>query len=221
MLRSFTAIAILGVGIAALSACVPQERGWAVAYKPGQSPKIAVIMPADAPSITQEFLSSGNGAGHEGIDIAAPVGTPVIAAAGGIVRESFFEPLYGNRVVIDHGPDAGGVNWVSVYKHLNARLAVPGAVVARGQKIATLGATGALAGGLAHLHFELRRGATSNAVAVDPHRYWTGGVGVVSCYRPDAQAEPGTFRITYPVSCGGPAPAPVQPPENPLLAARY
>ena len=207
MQRGFTAIAILCAGLPALFACVPQDHGWAAAYKPNQSPKIAVTVPANARSITQEFLDAGSGAKHEGIDITGPIGTPVIAAADGVVLESFYEPTYGNRIVVDHGTDGAGRHWVTVYKHLKERLATAGTPVARGQKIATLGATGALAGGLPHLHFELRRGATSTAVAIDPHRYWVGGIGQVTCYAPGMQLTPGQFRITYPVACAGTAAA--------------
>ncbi|WP_158285706.1 M23 family metallopeptidase [Pseudohoeflea suaedae] len=190
---------------AACSGCVPSGTGWAAPYLEDQSPKIAVVMPARAPSISQEFRYNENIAGHEGIDILAPVRTPVIAAADGVVRNSLFEPMYGNRLVIDHGSDAAGRRIVTVYKHLKARIANPGSHVQRGETIALSGNTGALAGGIPHLHFEVHRQAHSQSAGmspIDPHLVWANGAGRVSCYTPHAQEQPQSDALTYPLACG-------------------
>lgn len=182
--------------------CVPQDHGWASLYMPAQNPKINVAMPPNAPSISQEFLFTTNGAMHIAIDVIGKVGDPVIAAAGGRVRGSFYEPAYGNRVEIEHGPDASGKRAVTVYKHLKDRLVAEGAVVARGQQIATLGTTGMLGGGIPHLHFELfRKTGERGEVPADPQLFWVGGPGQVTCYDPSVVYDDTIFRTTYPVRC--------------------
>ncbi|MCY0093333.1 M23 family metallopeptidase [Hoeflea ulvae] len=186
------------------SGCVPQTHGWASVYKPSQHPKIRVAMPADAPSISQEFLFTTHEAKHIGIDVIGKVGDPVIAVAGGLVTGSYSEPMYGDRVVIDHGPDANGKRAISIYKHLDDRLVSEGTIVARGQQIGTLGTTGLLGGGIPHLHFELFHGAAGQgAVSADPHLFWADGVGRVTCFDPSGVYDFAVFKMTYPVRCRG------------------
>ncbi|MGJ8569686.1 MAG: M23 family metallopeptidase [Hoeflea sp.] len=184
------------------SGCIPQDFGWSPVYKPAQQPKITVSMPANAPSISQQFLFTTGDAKHLGIDVIGKVGDPVIAVAIGQVTGSFSEPAYGNRVEITHAPDASGKRAVTVYKHLKQRLVKKGDLVDRGQRIGLLGATGVLSGGIPHLHFELYRqfgpvGQTSS----DPHLYWVNGVGQVTCFDPAVDYDESRFRTTYPVFC--------------------
>lgn len=189
-------------GLLSSAGCVPHDHGWAASYKTAQQPKIAVVMPPEAPSIAQEFFESTVTAGHLGIDVIDKVGTPVIAAAAGEVQSSFYEPAYGNRVVIDHGPDASGLSTYTVYKHLQKRLLQPGEHVERGQQIATLGVTGALGGGIPHLHFEVwRQGRPAGGHLVDPQRFWANGPGRVTCFDAAIPVEATGFRMTYPVPC--------------------
>lgn len=99
---------------------------------------------------------NGQRAFHEGIDVVAEQGTPVLAAAGGVVVYSGFHPQYGNMVEIDHGNDL-----VTRYAHAAKRMVKVGDVVLRGVKIAEVGKTGRTTG--THLHFEVRqRGAPAN-----------------------------------------------------------
>ncbi len=99
---------------------------------------------------------TGQRAFHEGIDFMAEEGTPVHAAAAGVVVYSDFHPQYGNMVEIDHGNDL-----ISRYAHASKRLVKVGDVVLRGSLIANVGRTGRATG--AHLHFEVRqRGAARN-----------------------------------------------------------
>jgi len=87
---------------------------------------------------------------HAGIDIKAESGTPVTAAAPGVVVMSGVEPRYGRVVKIAH---EGG--FVTVYAHNDRNLVEAGDRVAAGETIATVGRTGRAT--TDHLHFEIRR----------------------------------------------------------------
>ena len=103
---------------------------------------------------------SGEGAIHAGVDISAPTGTPVHAAADGIVSRAEYYGGYGRLVVIDHG------NGMSTrYGHLSRFDVVPGQEVRRGDVIAFSGNSGRATS--PHLHFEVRLGGA----AVNPHPY--------------------------------------------------
>jgi len=112
---------------------------------------------------------TGQWAMHEGIDFLADPGSPVVAAAGGVVVFAGFHPQYGYVVDIDHGNDL-----VTRYGHCSKLLVKEGDVVARGRKIAEVGSTGRSTG--PHLHFEVRfRGVAQNptkflAASVPPPR---------------------------------------------------
>ena len=85
---------------------------------------------------------------HYGFDIAAPVGSPLLAAASGRVTLSASFFFFGDLLVIDHGH---GIN--TLYAHLSRRDVAEGDVVTRGQRIGATGATGRVTG--PHLHFSL------------------------------------------------------------------
>ena len=97
---------------------------------------------------------------HEGIDIAAPSGTSVVASASGTIVVSGWMGGYGNLVVVDHG---GGV--ATAYGHLSGFAAFSGSYVSQGQTIGYVGSTGHSTG--PHLHFEVRVGGSP----VDPLGY--------------------------------------------------
>jgi murein DD-endopeptidase MepM/ murein hydrolase activator NlpD len=86
---------------------------------------------------------------HAGIDFHAATGTPVHAAASGVVAASQYMRGYGNVVMIAHGSDLS-----TVYGHLSRRMVSPGQHVTKGQVIGLSGATGLATG--PHLHFEVR-----------------------------------------------------------------
>jgi lysostaphin len=93
---------------------------------------------------------------HEGIDFIVDVGTPVLAAAGGVVQFAGFHPQYGNMIDIDHGNDL-----VTRYAHLSKVLVKEGDLLQRGRRIGDSGNTGRTTG--PHLHFEVRyRGLAQN-----------------------------------------------------------
>jgi murein DD-endopeptidase MepM/ murein hydrolase activator NlpD len=96
---------------------------------------------------------------HEGLDIAAGSGTPIAAAASGVIIYAGWMGGYGNLIIIDHG---GGL--ATAYAHQTS-FAVGGGPVSQGQTIGYVGCTGHCFG--PHLHFEVR----VNGAAVDPLGY--------------------------------------------------
>lgn len=86
---------------------------------------------------------------HNGVDIAADVGTPVYASDDGIVTCSKYQASFGNLVTIDHGN-----GYVTYYAHNSELLVSEGATVHKGQLIAKVGSTGNSTG--PHCHFEIR-----------------------------------------------------------------
>jgi murein DD-endopeptidase MepM/ murein hydrolase activator NlpD len=86
---------------------------------------------------------------HYGLDLAAPAGTPVLAAAGGRVIFSGWQDGYGLLVKLQHG------DYRTYYGHLSRSLVRPGQVVAKGALIGRVGATGNARG--SHLHFEVEK----------------------------------------------------------------
>ena len=126
-------------------------------------------LPLGRPIGRSAFISSGFGmridpftgklAFHPGLDFADKVGTPIRAAAAGVVIDvEKMSPGYGNQIEIDHG---NGL--VTRYAHCSKLLAKQGDVVKRGQEIAEVGSTGRSTG--PHLHFEVRKfGVAENPV---------------------------------------------------------
>ncbi|WP_265947627.1 M23 family metallopeptidase [Dechloromonas sp. A34] len=86
---------------------------------------------------------------HEGIDFVAETGTPIAAAADGVVLVAEHHPEFGNMIDIDHGDGL-----TSRYAHMSRLNVKAGTLVKRGQEIGAVGSTGRSTG--AHLHFEVR-----------------------------------------------------------------
>ncbi len=127
----------------------------ALTRRSGDAARVPTAMPVQ----NYPYLSSSYGwrrnpvtgqyAMHEGLDFAAPPGTAILAASGGVVIESKYQPGYGNTVEIDHG---GGL--LTRYAHAQRLLVKQGDLVERGQRIALVGSSGRSTG--PHLHFEVR-----------------------------------------------------------------
>ena len=98
---------------------------------------------------------------HEGVDITAPVGTPIVAAAKGKVARVGYEGDYGYMVEIDHG---FGIS--TRYAHASRTLVRRGQLVKRGDRIALVGETGLTVG--PHLHYEV----VVNGEPTNPRKYF-------------------------------------------------
>lgn len=113
--------------------------------------------PAPGAVVTSRFgpripPTQGASSVHQGIDLAAPYGTPILAAADGTVVAVGYFGGYGKLVAIEH-PDGS----LTRYAHLQRIDTRTGQQVRAGQQIATMGSTGVSTG--PHLHFEIRRDA--------------------------------------------------------------
>ena len=103
---------------------------------------------------------TGQNAMHEGVDFLVDTGTPVHAAAGGLVTVAEWHPQYGYMIDIDHGND-----FTTRYAHASKLLVKAGDLVQRGRVIAESGSTGRSTG--PHVHFEVRY----KGVAQNPNRF--------------------------------------------------
>ncbi|MGH7373698.1 MAG: M23 family metallopeptidase [Candidatus Rokuibacteriota bacterium] len=136
---------------------------------------------------------------HAGVDIAAPAGTPVLAAADGIVTLLIdYEPGCGIGVVLSHPTFK---RWTA-YCHLTRTLVASGQTVSRGEPIGLSGTSGNSAN-VPHVHLELCTtacashrdgdlGGTQNPLAV-----------VVGCYDPQRIYSADRFVLTWPIPCRG------------------
>ena len=121
------------------------------------------IKPVDGPILSAYGPKSG-GRHNDGINIAAPRGTPVRAAKDGVVAYAGNElPGFGNLVLVKH--DGG---WITAYGHNEEILVTKGQAVKQGQPIARVGSSGNVS--QPQVHFELRQGSR----AVDPTPYLSG-----------------------------------------------
>ena len=122
---------------------------------------ISLIKPISG-VITSRFGASSSirRSSHTGLDISAPSGTAIKAAAGGTVTFSGYKGSYGNMLVISHG---NGVQ--TYYAHCSKLYVGTGTQVSQGQTIAAVGSTGNSTG--PHLHLEVR----INGVAYNPQNY--------------------------------------------------
>lgn len=151
-----------GVGrqLDALQQQMLQQKDWfamldlVLTKRVGVEARLPTLMPVNYPYLSSSFGWRRNPVTkrhtmHEGLDFAAPKGTPIHAASGGLVIQARYAPGYGNLVDIDHG---NGL--LTRYAHASSISVKVGDVVGKGQQIARVGSTGRSTG--SHLHFEVR-----------------------------------------------------------------
>lgn len=107
---------------------------------------------------------TGRSALHTGLDFPSARGTPILAAAGGVVVTQEYHAEYGNMIEVDHGNEV-----ISRYAHSSRVFVKKGDIVKRGQKIAEVGTTGRSTG--PHLHFEV----LVQGVFQDPQKFLMAG----------------------------------------------
>lgn len=105
---------------------------------------------------------------HQGIDLSAPRGTPILVVAAGTVTYAGWRNGYGRTVEVRHPS-----GWTTVYAHAQRILVKKGDVVLQGQSIAKVGSSGDVTG--PHLHFEVRR----NDRPIDPLSLYPEGYALV------------------------------------------
>lgn len=131
-----------------------------------EGPFHPVLLPSVDYGSAEAAFGNARGRPHEGQDIFAPAGTPVVAPAEG--------------VVIDGGYDGGRGNWLAIYDPerkltysyfhmLDAAEVAVGKKVEAGDRVGVVGCTGSCYGD--HLHFEVRDGEDPYATAIDPMPY--------------------------------------------------
>src|SRR5690606_15111503 len=126
----------------------------ALTRRAGVEASLPSLMPVDYPYLSSSFgwrrhPISRRHVMHEGLDFAAPRGTPIFAASSGVVTVAGYKSGYGKMVEIHHGNDI-----VTRYAHASKVNVKVGDIVERGQTIAAVRSTGHSTG--PHLHFEVR-----------------------------------------------------------------
>jgi murein DD-endopeptidase MepM/ murein hydrolase activator NlpD len=134
---------------------------------------------------------------HAGVDFAVPVGTPVLAAADGVVAMLIdYEPGCGIGVVLSHPRFK---RWTA-YCHLTRAVVAIGQTVARGERIALSGASGNSAG-VAHVHLELCTTACASHRDGDLRDTEDPLAAVAGCHDPQRVYPAARFALTLPIEC--------------------
>jgi murein DD-endopeptidase MepM/ murein hydrolase activator NlpD len=156
-------------------------------------------------TVTSNYGPRG-GRNHDGVDIAAPTGTAVRAAACGSVSLAGQQSGYGNMVCITHTSQ-----FSTCYAHLSRFGVSNGAVVQQGQVIGYVGCTGSCTG--PHLHFETR----VNGQAQDPRTYLSGGAmpGTPAASSASRAKKGGSSTRTVPAIGGATATTAIAPASTP------
>ena len=116
--------------------------------------------------VKYKYISRFATNGHRGDDLCAAEGTEIYAAADGVVLAAQEHYSWGNFVEIDHGTDADGLRWVTLYAHMKSCAVQVGQTVTAGQVIGYVGSTGHTTGNACHFEMQV------NGTLVEP-RYFT------------------------------------------------
>jgi hypothetical protein len=187
---------------------------------PAETTAVALLPP---PNISRfgEWRGEGGAAKptrHAGIDIRATMGTPVLAAADGVVLRTGSQVYAGRLILVEHDTDL-----MTAYYHLSAIEVVPGQAVRRGEVLGRVGMTGNATA--PHLHFGVCRregglcGERIEAGWEDPTRDW---IAANPCFVGGFAYPPQDRRFTYPVPCqlAPAAEVPIERAPGPPVASR-
>ena len=116
--------------------------------------------------VKYKYISRFATNGHRGDDLCAAEGTEIYAAADGVVLAAQEHYSWGNFVEIDHGADANGLRWATLYAHMQSCAVQVGQTVTAGQVIGYVGSTGYTTGNACHFEMQV------NGTLVEP-RYFT------------------------------------------------
>ena len=145
----------------------PEGPGSGEPALPGSAPlapgSCATALAAPLRGAVTKSSGFGDGRHHAGIDLTAPVGTPVRSVACGVVESAGTQSGYGRIVCVRHS-----TTFVTCYAHLSSIARAKGAIIAQGQVVGRVGMTGRTSG--PHLHFETR----VNGTARNPEPYLAG-----------------------------------------------
>lgn len=120
--------------------------------------------------VKYKYISRFATNGHRGDDLCAAEGTEIYAAADGVVLAAQEHYSWGNFVEIDHGTDANGLRWITLYAHMQSCAVQVGQTVTAGQVIGYVGSTGNTTGNACHFEMQV------NGVLTEP-RYFTAYTG--------------------------------------------
>jgi murein DD-endopeptidase MepM/ murein hydrolase activator NlpD len=146
---------------------VAQSKRLTLVANPGSEQGVEIVYPVSIPApITSPFgwrthPITGSRRFHAGVDIGAPMGAPVVAAASGTIISAGWQAGYGKAITIQHN----GIQQ-TLYGHLSEVFVQPGQTIERGTVIGRVGSTGNSTG--PHLHFESRMSTSDGWVSVDP-----------------------------------------------------
>lgn len=146
-----------------------------------------VLSPFGSPTGPEGFRRP---APHDGVDLAAAVGTPVLAPADGTVHRLIDDRLCGIGLIVLHG------RFATAYCHLSARSVQRDQAVKRGNRLGSTGVTGQRPdAGFEHLHFEVREGWRYEDPHLDPIPF------IIGCYEAGRAYPSDRLALTYPLPC--------------------
>jgi len=198
--------------------------GFVLRYHNEKNPnKFQIILPKNSPPIISDYHSRYGVLGgsrsspkkHGGIDFYIKPGSPIIAAADGkVYGVKNKDKCVGNQFAIYFGESPDGTKLYATHMHVGKILVKKNDEVKRGQMVAEAGelVKTSCGGGMEHLHFHMskRKGTDPNSWGswrflgepsgwINPHKYWTGGIGKPECFVEGKEYPKGL--LTLPVTC--------------------
>jgi len=198
--------------------------GFVLRYHSEKSPsKFEITLPKNSPPIISDYHSRygvlggsrSNPSKHGGIDFYQKPGEKIIAAADGkVYGVKKNDKCVGNQFAIYFGKSPDGTKLYATHMHVGKMHVKKGDEVKRGQHVADAGklVKTSCGGGMEHLHFHMskRKGTDPGSWGswrflgkpsgwINPHKYWTGGVGKPECFVEGKEYPEGL--LTLPVAC--------------------